>query len=280
MKTILFSFLMFALASATNVAAQGDVVSPRAFASASFAQKRSALRGIILYESLQPPRELAQIVRAALTDPDARIREGAAAAVTARMAGYRFDPQKVPVATWQANRGPFQALRPDVIAALSDPVEGVRLEAVSALASMDEVPGKTPHELSPATVTALTARFKADRSAKVRRRIANGLSENKGANSREVLDVVRAALQDGDVGVRSAAASGAWKLGPDGAALLAAQLREPSPEVRMRAADELGKLGPAASAQLDAINRAASRERDVAVRNKLQTASERVSGAR
>jgi HEAT repeat protein len=280
MKKNLFSFLLLAFASAAGIAAQGAIVSPQAFASATFAQKRAVLRDIILHDSLQPPRELAQIVHTSFTDADPRIREGAAAAVRARMAGYRFDPAKISVATWQTSREPFQALRPDVIAALSDPVEGVRLEAVSALASMDEVPGKTPHELSPETVKTLVARFQADRSPKIRGKIASGLSENKAATSKEVLDVLRAALQDRDVMVRSAAASGAWKLGPDGVALLAAQLRESAPNVRMRAADELAKLGPTASAQLGAIDRAASRERDVAVRKKLQAASERVSGTR
>jgi HEAT repeat protein len=269
MKRDIAKSILLMLACVGSLEAQTTITSADAFRRADFDSKKNSLRAIILHESPGSPADIASIVRAAMIDSDARVREGGVAAVFSHAASYRIDP-KSGMTNWLADRQAFQELRPDVIAALADPSENVRFEAASALASLDETPTPSVPRLKPETVKILVERFYADSSVKVRSRIASGLAGDRTATSDVVLKMIRAALQDPNVGVRTAAASGAWKLGADGPALLVRQLTEVVPNARLRAAVELGKLGPEAQSQLPAVEEAIKRERDIEVRKQLQ----------
>jgi hypothetical protein len=250
-----------------------DVSSPgAAFRGASFEAKRDALVQIILHERSGTPQELASIIGAGLGDDDARIRQGALAAVTSRASGPHVLKSDVAARQWQTDRNSIQALRAQVQQAVEDPVESVRLEAVSAMAALDFDPAMPAIELRPATVNLLIRRFYADASPQVRARIVGGFSTDGTVDSAGVQRLLVDAFADGDKRVRHAASFGAERLGADGIPLLVNQLRDREREVRMQAAFMLTKSGAKASGYLSQVEEAVAQERDAVVRQRMQGA--------
>jgi hypothetical protein len=113
----------------------------------------------------------------ALTSGEPLVRELALAAVVSRAAGPAYSQDPVVMSNWALDRSPIQQLRPAVRAALADPDERVRHQAVAAVASLDFQPGGSLR-IRDETVAALIHRFSIEPSHRVRAKIVGGFASD------------------------------------------------------------------------------------------------------
>lgn len=266
LTSVAFLLLCVASASAQDTPTAAD------FRASEIAQKRGMLLQIFLHEKAARPEDIADVIRAGIKDEDPTIREAALAVIVSRAAGPHMLRTPAIRDDWRNDRQALQALRPQVAEALQDQVEAVRVEAVTALASLDFDPAQSDLELSFTTVELLVRHFYADSSPKVRAKIVGGFSTDRTVNSAGVRRLLIDAFDDDDHRVRHAASFGADRLGRDGIPLLVRLLRDSQRAVRSQAALMLTKLGPEASDYLSQVEEAIAQERDAVVRQRIQTA--------
>jgi hypothetical protein len=255
-----------------SAAAQREASRDEKFRALEVAQKRQVLVNIIRHAPPSPPSDIEAVIRAALADADSTIREGALAAVVSRAAGQRFIDNARFADDWRADYRVIQSLRPEVVRALADPDEAVRVEAIAALASLDFVPSNGTVELSAASREKLIARFYTDEKPRVRAKIVAGFGTDQTHDPAQTRKVMLDAAKDSDFRVRSAAATGAASLGEEGLTLLVKFLGDEHRAVREQAALMLMKVGPAASAHVAEIDKAIQGEQDPTVKQRLKSA--------
>jgi hypothetical protein len=174
--------LVFAVIGTATVIAQQVPTTTEGFDAADPAQKKQALVEIIRHELSTGPEVVAGMIRSGLVNNDAAMREGALAAVVSRAAGPRFS--QLAAEDWPRDHQHIQALRPLVVQLLSDdPIEGVRVQAIAALVSLDFNIVSRDVELTPASERLLIDRFHLDASAKVRATIVAGFGTRQAADS-------------------------------------------------------------------------------------------------
>jgi hypothetical protein len=121
--------------------------------------------------------ELSGTLRRGLASPDPAIRQRALLAVASRAGGPRFGRNDVVKEEWREDRPVLVALRPLVVAALTDPDPDARRAAVLALGNMDfDVDRSTSKELSQQLVDDLVKAYSREESGRVRTEIVKGLA--------------------------------------------------------------------------------------------------------
>jgi HEAT repeat protein len=160
-----------------------------------------------------------------------------------------------------------------------DSAEAVRLEAVTALVSLDFNVVAPDVEVAQATQQLIIERFYVDLSARVRAKIVAGFGTDTTADSIAIRKLLTDAFADPDYRVRHAAMSGVDKLDRGIAlSLVVKQLEDPHRGVRAQAASVLLKFGPVASTYRADIEQHLKRERDLQVRELLQTLVDGMTG--
>lgn len=240
-------------------------------------EKGSALMMLIEHQINPPSEEIASIVRRGLHDINASVRELALAAVVSRAGGPHFSQEAPVLNDWVADRSAMQGLRSEVTAALQDQAVNVRLQAVSALASLDyDLPSGEVH-LHPDTISDLVRQFNLDKSPSVRAKIVSGFGTDRDVNSEAVRGTIQAAFSDVDARVRHAATAGAAKLGTRGDELLIGLLSDSNRSVRLQAIASLASEGSGIAEYLERLKSVLANERDPEVLTRLRSLVEAVS---
>ena len=271
-KSVLALSIIVATMFGGTAAAQPASKPAEDFKSSTAVDKKGVLTDIIRHKLAASAENIADLIRLGLKDPDPAVREGALAAIVSRAAGVTFAPNSAAAADWLRDRAAIQKLRPQTAAALRDQDERVRLEAITALASLDFDAAAPELNVSRATQALLIERFYRDASASVRAKIVNGFGTDSGVGSAPAQQLLRDAFQDRDYHVRHAASIGALKLGDEGVQHLIEQLNDHNRAVRLRAGSVLSKAGSVASGHVADIQAALSRERDPEVQQELRAA--------
>jgi HEAT repeat protein len=199
------------------------------------------------------------VLDAALHDTNMPLREGALAAISSRAVGVTIVRDAATLTTWDRDHPLLAQLRTGVLAALNDPSNDVRGEAVGALASLDFDPRDPTAGLKPETEEQLVQQFYRDANGGVRARIVSGLASEVRVSAKTE-KLFADALRDEFPAVRHAALDGAERIQSDvGVRMLANALNDNDGTVRLQAAIILGRFGARARPYLPALQQALSR---------------------
>src|SRR4051812_49105601 len=238
------TFTSFFVAAAVAGSAQQTPITASGFASADTHEKGPVLVQLIRHQGGTAPEVTAEIIRLGLADPSSHIREAALGAVLSRAAGPHFDAGAAAATDWIADRDQIQRLRPQVMAALKDEDESVRIAAIQAAVGLDFAIATKHPELSNETARLLITMYHADKSGTVRAKIVGGLATDQTSNPKNVSQLLVAAFDDPDPRVRHAASGGAEKLDRDVALpLLVRHLQDADRTVRGESASVLARYG-------------------------------------
>jgi len=268
----------FGLLSAATTAAQRSPVPLTEAERAIRTEKGAVLVAALKRESPIEPERLAEVIRVALVDTDAAIRELAVATISARNLAPTLQRSSAEVKSeWERERPALQRLRPMVVQALDDENARVREGAVGALQSFD-FDGTQPYGrmLSAETTVLLARRYGREPSPTGRAVIVSVLGGSAKQNP-AALDTLRAATRDEAAMVRQVALKGMMESGPEaGLPAVVAAFTDSDAIVRGEAAAQLMRAGTAAKPYVRQIEAALKNESDGATRANLTRVAERL----
>jgi HEAT repeat protein len=238
------------------------------FAASDTSTKRELLDHVMTRRRPVGGAELGELLRLALLDNAASVRERALLAVAARAGGPRFVADLDTRTRWREDRPALKGLQPLLMAALRDPIADVRHAAVLAIGNLEydmDQTGSRP-TLGDDVLGALAAAYRNESNPRVRTEIIKGVALS--ANDSDVVaELLSQAFDDQQPGVRQFAAVAAGRLkDPRWLDKLLLQLRTDGKEVRLASAFALASYGSLAAGHLAELRSIRDAEADDAVR--------------
>lgn len=212
------------------------------------------------------------LVQLGATDEDSRVRQAGINSIAARFGAVRFRPTPEVVARRERDRVHEPALRRVAEAALSDPDERIRRDAIVALGNMDVIAGRDVNDvdLAARTVTLLEQMYARETSGLVQAEIVKtfALVHKPLPGERELY---ARALTSSTSDVLQFALSSAAKVRDVRALTRVAELlRHDERAVRMSAATSILRFGRDASVLTPQVRAALAAETDLPIRKTLE----------
>jgi HEAT repeat protein len=230
-----------------------------------------ALDDLATLASTLAPGQMSRLITAGLRDTDPRMRCAALGAIAGRAGALRRQPSAAIYQQWSRERPVLHRLTPDVLRALDDEVDDVRLAAVLALYHLAYLPSPARAELDREVLARLADVYAREPSAEVAEEIVRTVASSRGNGDDLKAAVLERGLEDERPGVRAEALRGAAGMQTGRGLAYAAQLlTHPDRRVRLAAARALGDYGRLGLPHVCAVEAALAVEADGKVREALE----------